>query len=134
MRVADGCTGLLAAAIADKAGSPSARFLTSYATAHLDRSLTPVFTLAARGWRHSVQSRKVPAALTAIRALSRYLDGPGRGDDPAQQEARVREGFITAFGALSLDHDEMFRVAIDEFVTLVLTRINHPESAPETAP
>jgi hypothetical protein len=130
VRVADGCTGLLAAAIADKAGSPSARFLTSYATAHLDRSLTPVFTLAARGWQHSVQWSKVPAAFTAIRSVSRYLHGPGRADDPAQQEARVREGFTTVFGALSLDQDEMFRVAIDQFVALVLTRINPPDAAP----
>lgn len=133
VRVADGCTGLLAAAIADKAGSPSAGFLTSYATAHLDRGLVPAFTLAARGWRQSVQWRKVPAALKAVRALSRYLDGPGRHDEPAQQEARVREGFTMAFGVLGLDHDEMFRVAIDEFVALVLTRMNTPGSAPEAA-
>jgi hypothetical protein len=133
VRVADGCTGLLAAAMADRAGSPSAGFLTSYATAHLDRSLTPVFTLAAKGWRHSVQWRKVPVAFTAIRSVSRYLNGPGRTADPAEQEARVRDGFTTAFGALSLDQDEMFRVAIDEFVALVLTRINSPDPASETA-
>lgn len=129
----DGCTGLLAAAIADKAGSPSAGFLTSYATAHIDRSLAPAFILAARGWRHSMQWRKIPAALRAIRALSRYLDGPGHDDDLAQQEARVREGFTMALGVLGLDQDEMFRVAIDEFVALVLARMNTPGSAPETA-
>jgi hypothetical protein len=32
-----------------------------------------------------------------------------------------------------LDQDEMFRVAIDEFVALVLTRMNTPGSAAETA-
>lgn len=62
VRLADGCTGLLAAAIADKAGSPSASFLTSYAAAHLDRTIVPAFTLAARGWWQSMQWRKVPAA------------------------------------------------------------------------
>lgn len=70
VRLADGCTGLLAAAIADKAGSPSAGFLTSYAAAHLDRGLVPAFTLAARGWRQSVQWRKIPAALEAVRTLA----------------------------------------------------------------
>jgi hypothetical protein len=80
-----------------------------------------------------MQWRKIPAALKAVRALSHYLDGPGRHDDPAQQETRIREGFTTAFGVLGLDQDEMFRVAIDEFVALVLTRMNTPGYAPETA-
>ena len=56
----------------------------------------------------------------AIYAVRRYLDGSGRNDTPAKQEARVREGFTTAFGALGVDHDETFRVAIDQLVTLVL--------------
>jgi hypothetical protein len=107
--------------------------LPRYAAAHLDRGLVPAFTLAARGWRQSVQWRKVPAALKAVRALSRYLDGPGHDDDLAQQETRIREGFTMAFGVLGLDQDEMFRVAINEFVALVLTRMNTPGSAPETA-
>jgi hypothetical protein len=80
-----------------------------------------------------MQWRKVPAAQKAVRALSRYLDGPGRDADPAQQEAQVRGGFTVAFGVLGLGHDEMFRVAIDEFVALVLTRMNTPGSPPETA-
>jgi hypothetical protein len=46
---------------------------------------------------------------------------------------RIREGFTRAFEVLGLDQDEMFRVAIDEFVALVLTRMNTPGSAPETA-
>ena len=80
-----------------------------------------------------MQWRKVPAALEAVRALSRYLDGPAHDDDPAQQETRIREGFTRALKVLGLDQDEMFRVAIDEFVALVLTRMNTPGSAPETA-
>lgn len=132
VRVGDGCAGLLAAAIADKGGSPSAGFLTAYAAAHLDRGLVPAFTLAARGWWRSVQWRKVPAAVTAVRALSRYLDGPGRNDDLAKQEARVREGFTTAFGMLGLDQEGVFRVAIDEFVALVLARMNTAGPAPDT--
>jgi hypothetical protein len=128
-RLADGCAGLLAAAIAHKTDNPSANFLDTYATAHLSRSLVPAFTLAARGWRNSVRWRKIPAALRAVRALNRYLDGPARADAPVQQEARIREGFTAALGVLGLDQDEMFRVAIDEFVALVLTKTNAPNSA-----
>jgi hypothetical protein len=133
VRLADGCAGLVAAAIAEKAGSPSAGFLARYAAAHLDRGLVPAFTLAARGWWRSVQWRRVPAALIAVHAMRRYLDGPGRDDDPAQQEARIREGFTTAFGVLGLDQDRMFRVVVDEFVALVLARISTHSSVAETA-
>jgi hypothetical protein len=129
VRLADGCAGLMAAAIAEKAGSPSAAFLTKYAGDHLERGLVPVFTLAARGWRRSVKWREVPAALMAIYAVRRYLDGSGRNDTPAKQEARVREGFTTAFGALGVDHDETFRVAIDQLVTLVLEEVNSTDPA-----
>jgi hypothetical protein len=124
VRLADGCAGLLAAAIADKIGSPSAGFLTKYAADHLDRVLVPAFTLAVRGLRRSTQWRKVPSAFAAVRALRRYLNGPGRDDDASQQEARIREGFTTAFGVLGLDQDEMFRVVVDEFVALVLASLN----------
>jgi len=133
VRLADGCAGLMAAAIAGKVGSPSAGFLASYAEDHLNRALVPLFTLATKGWRRSAQWHKVPAALSAVHAVRRYLDGPARSDTPAQREARIRKGFTTALGALGVDQDEMFHVAIDQLVTMVLDRIDSTGSEPEAA-
>jgi hypothetical protein len=126
-RLGDGCTGLLAAAIADKQ-ELDAELLTRHAAAHLDRTLTPAVTLAAQGWAHSIQWHEVPVAIKAIRELSHYTHGPGRNDDRAEQEARVREGFTRAFRLITHDEGEMFQVALDEFVAKVVDRMNSPEA------
>jgi hypothetical protein len=125
VRLGDGSTGLLAAAIADKQGL-DAGLLTKYAAAHLDRMITPAVTLAARGWAHSIQWRQVPTAIKAIRELSHYTHGVGRNDDRAGQEARVREGLTKAFQLIIHDEGEMFQVAMDEFVTKVVDSMNSP--------
>ena len=61
----------------------------------------------------------------------RAVPAPDRPrSDQVRPPDRVEEA---ALDVLGLDQDEMFRVAIDEFVALVLTRMNTPGSAPETA-
>lgn len=127
VRLGDGCTGLLAAAIADQQKF-EAGLLTRYAVAHLDRTLTPGVTLAARGWAHSIQWHQVSATIKAIRELSRYTRGTGRNDDRSEQEARVRDGFVRAFRLISHDDGAMFQVALDEFVAKVVNAMNSPEA------
>lgn len=129
VRLGDGCAGLLAAAIAERSGRPASYFL-KYADAHLGRMLTPLFTLAARGWWRSVQWREVPTALKAVLALRKYTHGEGRSDDPAEQEARVREGFTQAFGMIVHDEEGVFQVAVDEFIAKVVDAMNTPEDDP----
>jgi hypothetical protein len=126
VRLGDGCAGLMAAAIAERSGRP-ADFLLKYANAHLGRMLTPVFTLSARGWRQSIQWREAPTAMKAILALRQYTHGEGRGDDPAVQEARIREGFTKAFRMIVQDQDGALQMAIDEFVAKVVHAMNTPE-------
>jgi hypothetical protein len=126
-RLGDGCAGLLAAAIADKQGL-DAGLLTKYAVAHLDRTLTPAVTLAARGWAHSIQWRQAPTAIKAILELSHYTRGPGLNDDRAEQEAHVRESFTRAFRLIVHDEGKMFDVAMDEFVAKVVDSMNSPEA------
>ncbi len=97
IRMADGCTGILAANIANKSGIPPGPF-TRYATAHLGRLLAPAFVVFLRGACQSVSWRRIPGVLKALITTRRYANGPGRHDDPAQQEARIRECFTRPSG------------------------------------
>lgn len=108
-------------------------YFLKYADAHLGRILTPLFTLAARGWRQSIQWREVPAALKAIHALCKYTHGEGRGDDPSEQEAQIREGFTQAFGMIIHDEEEGFQVAVDEFISVGVA-IASPHQGHDTGP
>jgi hypothetical protein len=127
VRLADGCAGLLAAAIAEHSGQPPG-LLRKYADAHIARMLTPVFVLAARGGRQSVRWQEVPAALRAVRTLRRYTRGAGQGDSPAEQEVRIREAFVKAFGVIIPDQDQVFQVGIGEAVARILREMSTAET------
>jgi hypothetical protein len=87
----------------------------------------PLYVRSPGGWRRSIQWREAPAALTAILALRRYTHGEGHGDNPAEQEARIREGFMKAYGLIIQDQDEAFQPAVDEFVAKIVREMNTPE-------
>jgi hypothetical protein len=135
VRLVDCCTGLLAGNIAKQAGQHSEAFI-AYSQAHLDRLLTPALTMSIRGIRRSVRLRRIPLALRGVLALRAYTHGPGLADDPANQEARVRNGFKMVFGELIPEPPEgMFDAAIDGFVTAVLAdmRDHAPQEPKPTA-
>lgn len=88
-RLADGCTGWLAAALTEQRGQEPEMLLT-YAAAHLDRALNPAAGMAAREMGRTVRSRQVFGAVRSMRELRAYLDGPAASDDPAQCEDRIR--------------------------------------------
>jgi hypothetical protein len=75
-RMADGCTAVLAASIADKAGIPSALFHRS-ATAHLDRLLTPALVFAVKGAFQSGPWREFPRKLQSIIEAQQSADVAG---------------------------------------------------------
>jgi hypothetical protein len=79
-RMADGCTAVLAASIADKAGSPSALFHRS-ATAHLDRLLTPALVFAVKGAFQSGPWREFPRKLQSIIEAQQSADISGQVPD-----------------------------------------------------
>ena len=93
-RIADGCTGLLAANIADVSGGEPEPFL-RYATAHFDRALTPAFAFAVKGARRTGPLRKFPAtlaALVATQARTGQLDaGEYRQDGQYSPQDQHRE-------------------------------------------
>jgi hypothetical protein len=126
-RLADASAGLLAAAIAEKAGVPSARFI-KYAEAHIDRAFTPAGTVAGKGMRQAVEWRRLPEVARIIMELRRYTHGPAAlADDLRTRERRIRGGFESAFMLLRLDlPDGAFGPAIDAFTTQVLDSLDEP--------
>lgn len=89
--MADGCTAVLAASIADKAGTPSELFHRS-ATAHLDRLLTPALVFAVKGAFQSRPWREFPHKLQSI------VDSQRSADLSAQDPRREDGGTGDAFG------------------------------------
>jgi hypothetical protein len=86
-RLADGCTGLLAANLADVSGARPEPFL-RYATAHFNRTLTPAFAFAVKGAMRAGSLRTFPAALTALVAPEGYPADARRAGDAGQQDPR----------------------------------------------
>jgi len=126
-RLADACTGFLAAAVAQNADTASERFM-KYAEAHIDRALTPAGTVAGKGLREAMEWRKLPQTIRVIAEMRRYTHGDARGDDRATREARLRSGFEEAFAILRLDlPDTAFQSPIDLFISKVLDSLEDPE-------
>jgi hypothetical protein len=101
-RVADGCAGMLAANIADVSGARTEPFL-RYATAHLDRALTPGFTFAVKGALRAGPLRAFPAALTALAGSLADAAGPRLPDDAGQQDPGEYGEFAGTFDDAALD-------------------------------
>jgi hypothetical protein len=101
-RLADGCTGLLAANVADKSGVSPEPFL-RYATAHLDRLVTPALAFTVKGALRSVRRHEALSTLRALGNAQRRTDRSFRADVPAWQETRISEGRSGFFDPLSAE-------------------------------
>jgi hypothetical protein len=131
VRTADGCTGLLAWAIADKTGVPAKGFL-RYATAHLDRLLTPTFVVTAKGWTRAIGWRNLPGTLRTISAFARYVRTSGSKASPAEREEYIRKQFGNLLSAVVPDLPEAaIRPVIDDLVRKVLASMSaSPDDSP----
>jgi hypothetical protein len=136
VRLADACTGLLAANIADKSGTAPEPFL-RYATAHLDRVLAPALVFTVKGALRSSPRRKFPGRLAAI-LEKQHVDGPGRSDDPVPQDVPVQASDAVAQDAgtdgglegffdppLAQAPDGMFDQPADEYTGGMLAQTNY---------
>jgi hypothetical protein len=101
-RVADGCTGLLAANIADVSGAEPERFL-RYTTAHFGRALPPGSTFAVKAARRAGPLRAFPAALSAMARTRAEAAVPRHTDDEGQQEAVEYGEFAGVYDDLAPD-------------------------------
>jgi hypothetical protein len=104
-RLTDGCMGLLAANIADKSGVSPDPFL-RYATAHLDRLVTPALAFTVRGALRSVPRHETLSTLKALGNAQRRNDRSFRADVPGWQETRISEGSSGFFDPLSAEVPE----------------------------
>jgi hypothetical protein len=101
-RLADGCMGLLAANIADKSGVSPDSFL-RYATAHLDRLVTPAVAFTVKGALRSVPRHESLSTLRALGKAQRRPDRSFRAGVPAWQETRISEGSSGFFDPVSAE-------------------------------
>ncbi len=104
-RLADGCMGLLAANIADKSGVSPDPFL-RYATAHLDRLVTPALAFTVRGALRSVPRHETLSTLKALGNAQRRTGRSFRADVPGWQETRISEGSSGFFDPQSAEAPE----------------------------
>jgi len=113
VRMADGCAAVLAASIAEKAGTSSELFHRS-ATAHLDRLLTPALVFAVKGAFQSGPWREFPHKLQSIVDAQRSADlsghDSGRGDGGTGD---VLDGFFVPAG--SYPPSGLFAPSEDEY-------------------
>jgi hypothetical protein len=130
-RMADGCTGLLAASIADASGQP-ATLLARYAAAHLDRLITPAVMMGSKGWLRSIPVHEIPAIFRAFSEFSRYVREEGHADSPEQRDVRVRQSFARLLQPLApAVAAETFARAIDEFVAILLGLMAEQDDQPK---
>jgi hypothetical protein len=107
-RVADGCTGLLAANIADMSGAEPRLFL-RYATTHFGRALPPGSTFAVKGAIRAGRLRAFPAALGAMAgtqagaAVPRHIEGEGQQEAAECAEYAEYGEFAGAYDDLAPD-------------------------------
>jgi hypothetical protein len=101
-RLADGCAGLLAANIADKSGASPDTFL-RYATAHLDRLVTPALAFTVKGALRSAPRYQTFSTLRTVNQAQHHTERPFRADVPAWQETRISEGQSGFFDPLSAE-------------------------------
>jgi hypothetical protein len=129
VRVADGCTGLLAAHIADNTGVSANGFL-QYAASHLGRMLTPTYVVTSKRWVHAIGWRKLPGMVRLIGGFRRYVRTAGAETSPAEREAHVRKLFQELLDTVSPDiPDAAIQPVINELVSKVLAGMSPPVPA-----
>lgn len=128
VRIADGCTGLMAVHIADKTGVSTKGFV-RYATGHLNRALTPMYVTTCKRWMHAIGWRKLAGTIGDISAFGRYVRASGSEDSPAEREAQVRKQFQDLLTAVSPDlPDAAIQPVMDELVSKILASMSTPLS------
>lgn len=91
-QIADACPGILAAAAANRAGTPYQQAL-RYADKHSARALTPVALMSAGGFSRVLRPRQLITSIGRLRDLGKYARSGPDAADTAVRTARIRAGF-----------------------------------------
>jgi hypothetical protein len=130
VRLADACVGILAAAIANDGGTPTAGFV-SYAEAHVKRVIMPVAITAGKGVVRLGGLAQFRGMLHDARDLRDYLfSAQAANDPPHMREVRVRV-LINKFAATVVDADTPAGVVqpiADYLVQKILSETERPDA------
>jgi len=125
VRIADACLGLLAAAVAQQAGTPY-QVAIRYADRHGGRALTPVMIMGTSGLKRSIGLRNLMRALEQLRSFGDYIQSGADAQNPDVRTAKIREGMKSLLLLAELD---IPAGALDPYLDYVAAKI-----ASETAP
>jgi hypothetical protein len=126
VRIADACLGLLAAAVAQQAGTPR-REAVRYADRHGGRALTPVMIMGTSGLKRSIGLRNLMTALEQLRSFGDYIQSGADAQNPDVRTAKIREGMKSLLLLAELD---IPAGALDPYLDYVAAKIAS-ESSPE---
>ncbi|MCU1491814.1 MAG: hypothetical protein JWM85_3219 [Acidimicrobiaceae bacterium] len=128
VHTADGCVGLLAAAIAHKDGHPNELF-GSYADHHLLRSLAPLAVVSGKGMFRSLGPRRLLALVKGVVDLRAYkASGRAEADSFDDRVAYLRSWFERHVGNFDDISEEIWDIYVERVVTVLAT--NEPASDP----
>ena len=121
VRLADGCVGLLAGAIANASGQPSGDFA-AYAEAHISRVLPPMVVFAGKGIARKGGLRQWFRLYREALQLRDYFRSPQyRNDQPEAREARVRAMYDKLVD-MTMNDPEIPEGAIEPIVDFLVER------------
>lgn len=119
VRTADGCVGLLAAAIAHKDGHPNELF-GEYADHHLERALAPLAVVSGKGLLNSLGPAKIAALVKGVVDLRAYkASGQADADSREDRVAFLRSWFERHFGNYSQASEEFWDLYVERVVTVL---------------
>jgi len=123
--LADACAAILAAAIAGDTAAARQRFI-KYATKHADRAMTPAIAAGGAGFLRSVDWRRLPGIVAAIREMRAYLAGTALADPPAELEIRIRAFFTDAYQAFGGNavSQELLAAVVEDMTRRVLSELD----------
>ena len=122
VRVADAVSGLMAAAIAQRAGVPHEKLL-AYADRHSKRALLPMVVMAFSGMNGPPRPHRIREVMMLVKDTYTYLwTGPAGADSIEARAAFVRERFARM---LDLKDSGLPEDALDPFIEYVADQLAH---------
>ena len=122
VRLADACVGLLAAAIADRAGAPT-ELLVRYATDHAGRVLPPLLTTVGKGLLSRLSIADLRRTLDQARDVRTLLSRAQSPEARREAGAHLRELYNEAIARLNLDLPaDAIQPVVNHLIATVLTK------------